>query len=84
MSAMTGVAGIEPGVGEGLPPVQGGGRVNNDKRETGLSHHGRCHHEELRLVVGVVGACICHVVQDILAVKAKPEAYGVPGVKVVP
>ena len=50
-----------------------GGAVNDDQREARLTHHRGCRHEELLLLLGVVGPCIGHVVQHVARGHAIPE-----------
>ena len=64
--------------------VEGGGRVDDKKREAGLAHHVGGLVEELELVVGVVGAGVGDVVEDLLAreavaVRDGEEAHGAEG-----
>lgn len=56
--------------------VQGGGGVDDEQREAGLAHHRAGLVQQLQLMVAVVRAGICHVIQDLLARQPVPVRHG--------
>lgn len=63
-----------------LRAVVGCCTVDNDQREAGLKHHSSSLREQLHLVVGVMGSCICHIVECGFRVEVESEEWKLPSV----